>query len=97
MTTVTGHAIAQKRNELGISQAHLAQQLGISRNYLSQIETGKANNLSHSLYTKLLQFLNDVPISQEAGRLDQIIERLDKIDERVNEILELAEKVLRGR
>lgn len=97
MTTVTGHSVAQKRNDLGISQAHLAQQLGISRNYLSQIETGKANNLSHSLYTKLLQFLNDVPVSQEPAKLDQIIARLDKIDERVNDLLELAERVLRGR
>ncbi|MDX2240045.1 MAG: helix-turn-helix transcriptional regulator [Leptolyngbyaceae cyanobacterium bins.302] len=41
-----GRQIRERRREEGLSQEELATQVGISRNYLSQIERGQANNLS---------------------------------------------------
>lgn len=38
--------VRQRREQMNVSQQELADSLGISRNYLSQIETGKATNLS---------------------------------------------------
>ena len=37
-----------------ISQGQMAERLGISRNYLSQIETGKATNVSFALGQEIL-------------------------------------------
>lgn len=42
------------RERTGVTQAVLADSLGISRTYLSSIERGKANNLSFALAMKLL-------------------------------------------
>ena len=39
--TVLGHNIRRYRNRLGLSQLHLALELGISTTFLSDIETGK--------------------------------------------------------
>ena len=41
-----GLRVREKRYEEGMSQAELAERVGISRNYLSQIERGEAVNLS---------------------------------------------------
>ena len=44
-----GVAIADRRNELGLSQSYTAELAGISRRALQQIETGKANPTLNSL------------------------------------------------
>lgn len=41
-----GKQVRERRREEGLSQEELAARIGISRNYLSQIERGQANNLS---------------------------------------------------
>ena len=52
-----GQTIRDRRRQEGLSQAVLAQQAGISRNYLSQIERGKATNLSWQLRQTLTSLL----------------------------------------
>lgn len=52
-----GQKVRQRRLEEGMSQEKLAQALGISRNYLSQIERGRAINLSWQLMERLTSIL----------------------------------------
>ncbi len=46
--------VAYRRNER-LTQQGLADRVGISRNYLSQIERGNAENVSHKIYFDLLK------------------------------------------
>jgi transcriptional regulator with XRE-family HTH domain len=41
-----GDQVRDRRRQEGLSQQELADKIGISRNYLSQIERGQATNLS---------------------------------------------------
>lgn len=52
-----GKTIRERRRQEGLSQEALAQQVGISRNYLSQIERGLATNLSWQLRQTLTSLL----------------------------------------
>lgn len=60
-----GKTIRERRRQEGFSQEALASQVGISRNYLSQIERGKATNLSWQLRQTLTSLLG---IQEDAGR-----------------------------
>lgn len=48
-----GKKVRDRRTEEGLSQEKLAQAVGISRNYLSQIERGQATNLSWQVMERL--------------------------------------------
>jgi transcriptional regulator with XRE-family HTH domain len=61
-----GQQVRLHRDQQGISQEELAQQVEISRNYLSQIERGIATNLSWQLVDKLKTILG----IQEQGESD---------------------------
>lgn len=52
-----GKKVRDRRVEEGMSQEKLAQAVGISRNYLSQIERGQATNLSWQVMDKLTSVL----------------------------------------
>ena len=52
-----GQRVREKRQLEGRSQADLAGEVGISRNYLSQIERGEAVNLSWQVKKKLADTL----------------------------------------
>lgn len=52
-----GAKVRKRRCEEGLSQEQLAQTVGISRNYLSQIERGKATNLSWQVMDRLTSAL----------------------------------------
>lgn len=52
-----GERVKEERDRLGWSQARLAEEVGISRNYLSQIERGEAKNLSWQVKNNLSQTL----------------------------------------
>jgi DNA-binding XRE family transcriptional regulator len=47
------HEVRYHRAERGLSQLKLAQKLGISRNYVAQIEAGKAENISIGIYRRI--------------------------------------------
>ncbi|MBE9179964.1 helix-turn-helix domain-containing protein [Oculatella sp. LEGE 06141] len=52
-----GKQVRDRRLREGLSQEELAQQVGISRNYLSQIERGQATNLSWHVMERLTSVL----------------------------------------
>ena len=52
-----GNKVRERRVEEGLSQEKLAQAVGISRNYLSQIERGQATNLSWQVMERLTSVL----------------------------------------
>lgn len=56
-TSDFGERVKQERTRLGWSQAKLAEEVGISRNYLSQIERGEASNPSWEVKKALAQRL----------------------------------------
>ena len=45
--------VSYHRAERGLTQSELAQKLGISRNYVAQIEAGKAENISIGIYRSI--------------------------------------------
>jgi transcriptional regulator with XRE-family HTH domain len=49
--------VRDRRSQEGLSQQELADKIGISRNYLSQIERGQATNLSWQVREKLSSLL----------------------------------------
>lgn len=55
---VDGDAIRKERMQAGLTQAELAQQAGISRRYVSSLETGTRRHMSPKTYTRLRQVLN---------------------------------------
>jgi transcriptional regulator with XRE-family HTH domain len=52
-----GLQVRDRRRQEKLSQTDLADQVGISRNYLSQIERGQATNLSWQVRDKLTSIL----------------------------------------
>jgi len=63
-----GKKVRDRRREEKLSQEELAQRVGISRNYLSQIERGQATNLSWQVMERLTSVLG---LKQEqAGTLE---------------------------
>lgn len=57
--------LKEKRLEYGVSQNKLAVHIGISRQYISEIETGKvtpSDSLQAALFDVLEQFNPDVPL-----------------------------------
>lgn len=52
-----GKKVRDRRREEKLSQEELAQRVGISRNYLSQIERGQATNLSWQVMERLTSTL----------------------------------------
>lgn len=52
-----GKRVRDRRVEEGLSQEKLAQGVGISRNYLSQIERGQATNISWHVMERLTSVL----------------------------------------
>ena len=53
--------VARRRKELGLSQGTLAQKAGISKNYVSLIERGEAQNLSVDILHRLASALETTP------------------------------------
>lgn len=45
-----GRAVAKRRNELKLTQAHVAERIGLTRASLANIETGRQKLLLHQVY-----------------------------------------------
>jgi transcriptional regulator with XRE-family HTH domain len=58
---VLGRQVLKKRKEMGLSQGVLAQRAGISRQYVSYIEQGKARNVSINILNQLATALEKTP------------------------------------
>lgn len=56
-----GHQVLRRRKEVGFSQEALARKAEISRNYLSLIERGEAQNVSVNILNCLATALGTAP------------------------------------
>lgn len=65
-----GHQVLQKRKEKGLSQTELSKIVGISRNYVSQIERGEAHGISMRILNQLAVALG-VSIAELSGETSQ--------------------------
>jgi HTH-type transcriptional regulator/antitoxin HipB len=61
-----GRFLARAREEQGLTQQALADQLGVSRRYLSEIENGKPGLFTERLFQAMR--LLDVRLTAERGR-----------------------------
>lgn len=67
-----GKKVRDRRRDEKLSQAELAEKVGISRNYLSQIERGQAINLSWQVMERLTSVLGlkEDPVGTPTGLVD---------------------------
>jgi transcriptional regulator with XRE-family HTH domain len=91
-----GDKVRKLRRERGLSQRQLAGRAGVSRNYISLIERGEADNvtlnalgrLAEALETSLVELLGVsapcCPMMEENERLPAEIERLRQQEHRTN-------------
>lgn len=56
-----GHQVQAKRKEKNLSQTELGELAGVSRNYISLIERGEANNISMNVINQLAVALGASP------------------------------------
>lgn len=70
-----GRQVLMRRKELDLTQGELAEQAGISRNYISLIERGEARNVSVSVLHELATVLGATPaeLSGQSGWADTLI------------------------
>jgi transcriptional regulator with XRE-family HTH domain len=66
-----GRQVLQKRKEKGLSQAELSKIVGISRNYVSQIERGEAHGISMRILYQLGVALG-ASIAEFSGETSQV-------------------------
>ena len=71
-----GQAVSTRRKQLGLTQAKLAAQIGISRASIASIESGRQNVLLHHVY-KLATALGIVKISDLLPPLSKSTNRED--------------------
>ena len=65
-----GRQVLRRRKDKGLSQEALAQSAGVSRNYISLIERGKARNVSMDILSRLALALGTTP-TELMGVLDR--------------------------
>lgn len=70
-----GRQVLLRRKDLDLTQGELAEQAGISRNYVSLIERGEARNVSVNVLHGLAAALGTTPaeLSGQAGWADTLI------------------------
>ena len=70
-----GRQVNRRRKEMGLTQEELANQANISRNYVSLIERGEAQNVSVNVLNELARVLGLSPaqLSGQSGWTDTLI------------------------
>lgn len=97
-----GQKVRDRRIKEGLSQQELADKIGISRNYLSQIERGQATNLSWQVREKLSSVLglkaepSPVPPSEPSNLPASLVEFAQKANLPPDDVLMLAGLKYRG-
>lgn len=79
-----GYRIKRHRMELGLSQKQFSEMLGISRNHLSGIETGKYL-ITTSVLIKLYTLYGKTPDYYLIGRISPTVSRLSAVISELNE------------
>lgn len=77
-----GNKLRTLRDEMGMSQAHLAAQGGLSQGYLSQLENDEVQNPSAAVIFRLARALHvDPRVLMQAAGYEDITGRHDGSDE----------------
>ncbi|OWY64434.1 hypothetical protein B7486_47275 [cyanobacterium TDX16] len=98
-----GRRIRERRRQEGLSQEGLADRVGISRNYLSQIERGQATNLSWQVMGRLTSALGLMEeqqsnVGQELKNLSpSLVEFIKEVNLPPDDVQMLASLYYRGR
>lgn len=98
-----GGQVRKRRRQEKLSQEELAKQVGISRNYLSQIERGQATNISWQVMERLTSILGlkekqQNGVRQELGNISpSLIEFIKEANLPPDDIQMLANLCYRGR
>jgi transcriptional regulator with XRE-family HTH domain len=73
-----GQQIRMIRQKKGIGLNSFAQQIGVSSGYLSNLETGKTDNIQLTLLDRLQQELHLIPTPQDNNQ-DELFLRVQRI------------------
>jgi transcriptional regulator with XRE-family HTH domain len=87
-----GRSVAQRRNELGLTQATVAERLGLARASLANIERGRQKVLLHHIYL-FVEVLHLRSISELLPDLDKQVSTPDKQIKFGGSEVTLAERV----
>ncbi|WP_246943670.1 helix-turn-helix domain-containing protein [Bacillus pinisoli] len=81
MESPFGQHIRRIREQKKIGLVEFAKELGVSAGYLSNLETGKTENIKLSLINKLQQDLHIYPVNENSAdeELEQRLERVNKL------------------
>ncbi len=98
-----GKIISQRRKALGLTQAQLAEKIGIEQESLSRIEKGitamkfsRLENLSEALECSIADFFRNTEKKNEEG-FAYILEQIEKLNEKEKEFfIEIVENVLQA-
>jgi ribosome-binding protein aMBF1 (putative translation factor) len=74
-STNLGDQIRNARGRLGLSQVALAEKIGISGSYLSNIESGNARP-STKIWPKIKEALNSSDVEPEGDSLEDLIQKI---------------------
>lgn len=91
-----GIRIMQRRKALGLSQEELAEQVGLSKNHISNIECGKSMPTTRFIL-QICSILGETPdyyligkITEETDRISELVKRLpDKSQHVLCRVLEI--------
>jgi len=81
-----GDLVRERRREQELKQEELARDVGISRNYISQIERGVATNLSWEVRSRIATKLGIV-LEKEVEKLEEEETRMAHLPPKVHESL----------
>lgn len=92
-----GIRIMQRRKALGLSQEELAEQVGLSKNHISNIECGKSMPTTRFIL-QICSILGETPdyyligkITEETDRISELVKRLpDKSQHVLCRVLEIC-------
>lgn len=70
--TELGRQVQERRKEKGLSQSELGDKVGISRNYISMIERGEAENISMKVLNQLALSLG-VSVGELTGESSMVM------------------------
>lgn len=87
-----GKKVESLRKQAGLNQGDLAQQVGVHRGYISQLENAQADNPTVQVIWALAKALKTTPaymlgIDENPG---QILDEIEDLDEDVQKIVELS-------
>lgn len=87
----TNFDLTKMREKLGLTQESLAEQMGLSREYISMLENGR-REVSEKFVNKFINVYGDVNI-EDTKKAPQNETRMDNLENEIKEIKENLETI----